>query len=340
MTNEEALVFVSVDTVALSPDHLLPVKLEVERHHRKRTVNHAYRLSETDFEQLKPLLSGRRVKECGLSTLPVVEDVLELKYANSLLREYMLDFSATDIVRLYKNNKMLLCPLVNLRKLIRRSRRANKPREAHSYSSLLRKLRSYCPEVISMDVKMMDAGWFAGFKNYLLDGGCSPEETALYMELLWRVYSETCRLSGAKELFSPEGDCGDDFSENAFSRFVHAGDIERLLALRIKDEGVASARNLLLLKHYAPEVAFADLLELKQEDVHEDGIWYRRRSDNRLCFVALSCGAVVLIRKRMGGGGNLLLHSPFEDMEDWRKRLELKLEYYKEQLDKLVRIHP
>ncbi len=340
MTNEEALVSLSVDTVTFSPDNLLPVKLEVEQHHRKRMVNHVYQLSRADFEQLKPLLFGRGWKQWSLSTLPLLEDALELKYAISLLREHMLDFSVTDIVRLYKNNKMLLRPLVYLKKLIRCARRSNKKREAQSYSSLLRKLRGYCPEVVSMDVKMMDADWFEGFKTYLQASGCSVKETSGYMDLLWKVYSETCRVSGAKELFSPEGASVQDFPEKAFTHLVNGGDIERLLALRIREEGLSSARNLLLLKHYAPEIAFTDLLELKLEDVHEDGIWYRRRPDNRLCFVPLSCGAIVLIRERMGGGHNWLFRFPFEDMDDWRKRLDLKLKYYKEHMERLVRIYP
>jgi len=252
----------------------------------------------------------------------------------------MLDFGVMDIVHLYKNNKTLLMPLAYLRKLIRRARRANRRVEAQSYSFLLRKLRNYSPEVLSMDVTMMDTDWFEGFRAYLEDAGCSAEETSGNLELLWKVYADTCRVSGAKELFSPEGVSGPDFPEKAFAHFTNGGDIERLLALRIGDEGLSAARNLLLLKHYAPEIAFTDLIELKLEDMHEEGIWYRRRLDNRLCFVALSCGAIVTIRERMDSGYNLLFRSPFEDMNDGRKRLDLKLEYYKEQLERLVKIHP
>ncbi len=340
MTNEEALIILSVDTLAVSPDGALPVKLAVKHHNRSRTINRCYRLSKHDLLELKSLLfnTGGRCKD--IEEFPIIEEILQLQYAISLLREYVLDFSVTDIVNLYKKNKTLLMPLVYLKNLIRRARRANKKVEAQSYSSLLSRLRGYCPEGVAMDVTGMDADWFEGFKTYLQDAGCSPEATSGYLELLRKVYTGTCRISGAKELFPSGGGAGPDFPEKAFAHFTSQADIERLLALKLKDEGLSAARNLLLLKHYAPGIAFADLMELKLEDVHEDGIWYRRRPDNRLCFVALSCGALVMIRERMDSAYNLLFRSPFEDMNDGRKRLDLKLEYYKEQLEKLVKIHP
>lgn len=343
MTNEDSLIILSadtVDTIAASFDGISPMKLEVEHRNRRRTIDHSYHLSKKDLEDLRSLLlsTGGICKRAG--TLSIIEDVLELQYAISLLKEHVIDFGVMDIVHLYKHNKALLMPVVHLRKLIRHVRRINKKIEAQSYSALLKKLLGYSPGVVFMDVRMIDTDWFLGFRAYLQDTGCSAEETSDYLDLLWQVYVETCRLSGAKVLCSLEGDSKRGFPGTDFNCRLTETELERLLEARIEEEHLSAARNLLLLKHWADEIAFVDLLDLKMEDVHGDGIWYRRRRDNKLCFVSLPFNVVCVIRKKMCRGDNLLFRFPFEEMKDERRRLELKSELYTEQLEKLVRLYP
>ncbi|MBP1613757.1 MAG: hypothetical protein H6Q13_1205 [Bacteroidetes bacterium] len=343
MITEDSLIILSVDTmdkIAASLDGISPMKLVVEHRNRRRTINDSYHLSKKDLEDLRSLLLSTSgiCKRAG--TLSIIEDVLELQYAISLLKELVLDFGVMDIVRLYKHNLTLLMPVVHLRKLIRNVRRINKKSEAQSYSALLKKLLGYSPRVVLMDVRMIDTDWFLGFRAYLQNTGCSAEEISDFLDLLWQVYVDTCRLSGAKVLCS---------LENGFERVSPGADfncrlteteLEWLLKARIKDEHLLAARNLLLLKHWAGEIAFVDLLDLKMEDVHGDGIWYRRRRDNKLCFVSLPFNVVRVIRKKMCRGDNLLFRFPFEEMKDERKRLDLKSELYAKQLEKLVRLYP
>jgi len=331
MANDQSLVILSVDTLSSS------VSIEVKHHNKRRRINALDHLSLEDFNRLKPLLlDGPEARYADSETFPLVSEIVQLQYAISLLREYTVDFSVLDIVTLYRNNKALLMPVSHLKKLLRCARSLNRRSDVKSYSSLLKQVLAFSPDSVFMDVTMMKAGWFQRFREYLKNQACSEKEASDSLHLLWEVYVATCREGGAKVVYSPDDPSEERFQAKDFVCHLTESDVERL-SVEFVDEELLGSRNLLLLRHWITGIALVDLLDLKMEDIHHDGVWYRRRSDNRLCFIGLPFNIVCLIRQKLGTGDNRLLKSPYDDMENARARLELKQEWYAGQLDKICR---
>ncbi len=339
MINDDSLIILSVNKSTSLPEGTLAIKLEVEHRRKRRSIGHLNYLSQNDFDELKSFLLNAKEVCTRERSLPIVEDVLELQYAISLLKEHVLDFSVAGILRLYKSNKKISMPLVYLRKLITRLRRIDRNAEARAYSMLLRRLQEYSSDVTSLDLTMMDTHWFEGFRRYLKSLKYSGEKISDCMALLWQVYKDLCKMSGGK-MISPVQGCNlGNFLNVDFLCSLTQEDIEKLFEIPIEDENLVAARNLLALRHWNAEMAFIDLLDLKMEDVHSSGIWYRRRIDNRLCFSKQPPEIINTIRTEMNRGENILFPSPFEKMKDDGRGLDLKMKFYMQQIWRFAELY-
>lgn len=261
-----------------------------------------------------------------------LDNTLQLRYAGSLLRRYVKDFSAEDVVRLCKSNQRLLRPAFYLKRYIRTLRCNGNQLGVYNYSFLLKELKEYAPDFDRLDVEETNREWFVGFKSYL-DGkdGLKEKEKEKNdcIRLFWKIYAETCRTSRARVLYSADGrdiptDCQGDNLDCSLS------DAE--LCLSAKESGNINRRNVcqLLLVKRQTGMNLSDLLELKEEDLFDEGIWYRKSKDNRLTFVSLPANTVALLRKNlseMEGNGKLFV-SPYDDMEDEHMRLDLAGKWY------------
>jgi integrase/recombinase XerD len=190
-------------------------------------------------------------------------------------------------------------------KVIQQMKEANRLGNAIVYQTAVNRLISYCGRDITfqeVNYKLLDQ-----FSHHLTTSGLRINSVSNYFRSIRAIYNKAIKMKVVDRSFYPFHDISIK-SEKTAKRAVLKEDIARLLEIPLKEHTTAwRSLNYFMLSFYLRGISFTDLAYLKQSNIIEGRIEYKRRKTHKNYSVKLFPVAESVINQLHVPGGDFLL---------------------------------
>lgn len=257
-------------------------------HRRKRAVIFTpYRLRPDEFDRRRGMAVTRRRGKRHRAYIASVNDYLrcrldELCRIVGELERQDRPFGAADIAAHFRERHDNRFVQTFFRVQIEELRAEGKFGTVATYESTLTAFCKFAGERRYL-LEELTARTVHDFRRFLLREGLQPNTVTFYLSKLRAVYNRA-----VQEGFVPkdaEPFAGVSFRIGKTRKLAVGDDVLRLVAAAVLPEHYARARDLFLFSFYCRGMSFVDMAYLRQEDIRDGVIRYRRHKTGQLFSV-------------------------------------------------------
>ena len=213
-------------------------------------------------------------------------------------------------------------------KIIQQMMEANRVGNAMVYQTAVNRLIVYCGRDVSfleVNYKLLDQ-----FSHHLTTSGLKTNSVSNYFRSIRAIYNKAIKMKVVDRSFYPFHDISIK-SEKTAKRAILKNDIINLAQIPLqKNSSSWRALNCFMLSFYLRGISFTDLAYLKQSNIIDGRIEYKRRKTQKNYSVKLFSEAKNIINQmHMPGSDYLLPIIPFGVTEDSIKAKKIIHQYIK-----------
>jgi site-specific recombinase XerD len=190
-------------------------------------------------------------------------------------------------------------------KLIQQMMEVNRVGNALVYKTTVNRLISYCGKDIAfteINYKLLNE-----FNHHLITSGLKQNSISNYFRTIRAIYNKAIKMKVVDRLLYPFHDISIK-SEKTAKKAVLKEDIARLLEIHLEEHTTAwRSLNYFMLSFYLRGISFTDLAYLKQSNIIDGRIVYRRRKTHKDYSVKLFPLAETIINQMYVPGSDYLL---------------------------------
>lgn len=190
-------------------------------------------------------------------------------------------------------------------KVIQQMKEANRLGNAIVYQTAVNRLISYCGKDVSfieINYKLLDQ-----FSHHLITSGLKINSVSNYFRSIRAIYNKAIKLKVVERSYYPFHDISIK-SEKTAKRAVLKEDIAKLLEIPLQQKSPSwRALNYFMLSFYLRGISFTDLAYLKQSNIIDGRIVYRRRKTHKNYSIRLFPVAETIINQMQVPGSDYLL---------------------------------
>lgn len=280
-----------------TPSDYYTVILQVVRQRRRSVIFTPYRLREEEFDARRGLAVPRLRTREHRAYIEKVNAYLHqqigvLHSLVTLLEQEGKPFSSRDVVARFRhrNDNRYVSSYFRLR--IEELHREGKHGSAMSLEYTMRTFLKFVGHE-SLLLEELDVPLLLSFRNYLLCAGLRPNTIMFYMSKLRAVYNRSvldgyvlCRENPFARL---------SFRLSKTPKLALSDEVLRRVATAQLPERQSVARDLFMFSFYCRGMSFVDMAYLRQTDIYEGVIHYRRRKTGQLFMVRILPQAQAII---------------------------------------------
>ena len=254
-----------------------------------RRINTGYRILSEEWDGTSsriclPERGSIRYDRLVVIERKVLEDFGRIKNIIAELERRQEDFTADQVVELFRSEDEERGFLAFARTLIKQLRNIGKERTADSYTSAVNSFDRFIGDEVDVSLDLIQSDLMVGYETYLKMCGVCPNSSSFYMRNLRAIYNRAVE----KGLTNPR---------NPF-KHVYTGigkTVKRSVSLKvirqIRDMDLGHtpeldyARDLFMFSFYTRGMSFVDMAYLKKSDLRNGILVYRRHKTNQQLFV-------------------------------------------------------
>lgn len=280
-----------------TPSDYFTVILQIVRQRRRSVIFTPYRLRAEEFDVHRGVAVSRLRTRERRAYIEKVNTYLHqqigvLRNLITAMEQEGKPFSARDVVVRFRHRDDNRYVSSYFRVRIEELRREGKHGSAQSLEYTLRAFLKFVGHE-SLLLEELDVSLLLSFRNYLLCAGLRPNTIMFYMSKLRAVYNRSvldgyvlCRENPFERL---------SFRLSKTPKLALSDDVLRRVATAQLPERQAVARDLFMFSFYCRGMSFVDMAYLRQTDINEGVIHYRRRKTGQLFMVRVLPQAQAII---------------------------------------------
>ncbi len=218
----------------------------------------------------------QNVKEC------VARDIKQLQKIISQCRDTRTQYSADDIVRLFRNRERERFLFGFMHEVISRLKQMGKLRTSETYSATLRSFMQFRHE---RDISLgeIDSDLIIMYEAYLRARGVTRNTSSFYMRVLRAVYNRAVE----KELTINRNPFRHVYTgvEKTPKRAISLNAVKQIKNLILPEASLDFARDMFLFSFYTRGMSFIDMAYLKKDNLRDGTLSYCRRKTGQQMFV-------------------------------------------------------
>lgn len=313
-----------------------PLIMRVIHERKIKKISTPYALTVEELDE-----SAGRAVFCGNTSREQIQDindflyreVLELEYVISCLKMRKKEFKVLDIIRFYYLNKKRSLFKPYMERVIDDMRSEKKESEADFYLIILRRISCFQSAKSPLTFNDINKLWISNWSEYLLESGLSDNSVRSYRSILCRILKRAQKEGLYLDMSDPfSNDPEKNVAEIKYAVDEHT--IKKLSEISPEDTQLSFSRDLFLFSH-GTEMSFLDMAYLKEENVHEDIIWYHRNVDRQLVCQKLTPFLYSIVRKYINGDEYVFSFLRKKN-SDWRNHYYNEIRHYNSQLKALM----
>ena len=318
----------------------------VTRHRITRTFSTAYSLSPDEWNEkqqkvniLEANSSGRKRKLAAIENklkkdLELIAKIIEMLESDG-------DYSSLDVLRCFREQQQGKLFYDYIGKIIERRNGANKFGTAHIYKFAARSFLKFLKGK-DICIEKINDSLIKEYERYLLAENKSRNTISCYMRSLRAAYNQAI----AEKIFIVKETKAKPFSEvftgNAKTekRAISANAISRLAEIELDEEkapdvnSLSFSRDLFMFCFYTQGMSFADMANLKKENIKDGIIRYKRKKTGQTITIELEDCMREIISRYSGCNSDYIFPvlRKYEDCEEyvkWEKTIAAIAKYNK-----------
>jgi integrase len=242
------------------------------------TINSGISLSKHYWDERKGQV-GKTYPNAKLLNIKLSKEFFKIEQAVLSLDE---EFSIEKLKSILSGKPQVDAPetfQVFAEKIIQQMKEANRLGNAIVYQTAVNRLISYCGKDVTfmeIDFKLLDQ-----FSHHLITSGLKTNSVSNYFRSIRAIYNKAIKIKVVDRSFYPFHDISIK-SEKTAKRAVVKEDIAKLLEIPLQEHTPAwKSLNYFMLSFYLRGISFTDLAYLKQSNIIDGRIIYRRRKTHK-----------------------------------------------------------
>lgn len=222
-------------------------------------------------------------------------------FAQLQAEERLETLSMKEIKAMLKGNPTALMTLAYGRELIDQMKQAGKHGNARVYHTMLRSVASFM-EQKDFPMTQISYRWLKQYESWYLGRSNSRNGLAVHLRTLRALFNRAIKEKRIDQKYYPFHDYTIKH-EDTRKRALSLEDLQKLKSFKPQTDRQQRAKDYFLLSFYLMGASFVDLAYLKQENIVQGRIEYKRRKTGRLHSIPLSAPVQTLLASYLAGKG-------------------------------------
>ncbi len=203
------------------------------------------------------------------------------------------NYSAYDIVRLYKSMECNISVFDFMHTQIQLMRDSNRLGTALNYEKTLKNFTEFLGGV-DLPIPVINEQLIAEYNAFLIKRGMVRNSISFYMRIMRAVYNKAVRQKLVNQTY-PFADVYTGIDKTR-KRAVSESVISQLYKLNLtENSSLALARDIFIFSYCTRGMAFVDIAYLKKENIQNDVICYTRRKTGQLLSIRIESSIRLII---------------------------------------------